>query len=67
MSKRQPNADVIADAIEGWTDGIEFKCSYAHDGDGHFDFMGMKITPEGRAALAKVLAKEEEEEEEEKR
>jgi hypothetical protein len=48
--------DRLVDEINGWDDGYQFKASYTNDGDGHFDFMGLRVTEEGRKALAIVLA-----------
>jgi hypothetical protein len=46
--------DRIVSAINGW-DETELRMSWDNDGDGHFDFAGMKVTEYGRADLMRVI------------
>lgn len=51
----EEKAAALAAMIEGWGDGVEFRARCANDGDGHFDFMGLKIYEEGRKQLVSFL------------
>lgn len=46
----------FVDLIENWNDGHQVRVRYANDGDGYFDFMGIKVTDDGKKELAGLLA-----------
>jgi len=47
--------ETLVSTIEHWSNGDQVRISYAYDGDGHFDFMGVTVEKPGRDELAAVL------------
>jgi hypothetical protein len=48
-------AKLIVDEIESWDDQHQFHAVYDNDGDGHFDFHGLRVYDAGRKALIELL------------
>jgi hypothetical protein len=47
--------DALVEEIEGWSDMLHVHVHYADDGEGHRDFMGISVRPEGRERLRALI------------